>query len=315
MIIESQKDQKTNIVKYIVDKDYDDVQLEKVKGTKLTMRSCKLVIDHDADVYTKDGSLLLRFRKNVLSQEHLQLAYDNLIAFARNKTSTRGATSGTPVGKRYPGINIPIMSNIIGYFDIWSIKQKHMFKVLGCKPPCQVRITSFTMKHPEKWEKVVPLIQEIDKMYKKLTPKHYKKQLKLANDTVYHIKNTSFTTVTTNVNVQTACHVDSGDCKQGFGNLVVIENGRYKGGYTCFPQYGVGVDVRMGDFLAMDVHQVHGNTKIIPIDKDAVRLSLVCYLREDVVNKSKGYTEKDMKRNNEAMDNIYERYKKYHLTI
>lgn len=315
MILESHQDPKTRIITYIVDKNYDDMKLEKTKGTKLKASACKFVIDHDADVYTKEGELLLRFRKNVLPEKNLQLAYENLIAFARIKTRTRGATSGTPVGKRYPGTNIPIMSNIIGYFDVWSIKQKHIFKVLDCKPPCQVRMTTFTMNHPDKWKHVVPLIHDIDKLYKKLTPKHYQKQLKLANQTAYRIQNTSFTTVTTNVNLQTACHVDSGDCKEGFGNLIVIEKGRYKGGYTCFPQFGIGVDVRMGDFLAMDVHRVHGNTKIIPLDKDATRLSLVCYLREGIVQKSMGSTSEDMTKNNRAMADIYERFKKYHLSI
>jgi hypothetical protein len=60
----------------------------------------------------------------------------------------------------------------------------------------------------------------------------------------------------------------------------VIQEGNYEGGFTGFPQYGVAVDVRTGDFLAMDVHEWHSNTKIIPGNKDYSRLSLVCYLRE-----------------------------------
>ena len=44
--------------------------------------------------------------------------------------------------------------------------------------------------------------------------------------------------------------------------LVVLEKGNYKGGCTGFPQFGVCVDVRQGDFLGMDVHEWHCNTKI-----------------------------------------------------
>ena len=66
-------------------------------------------------------------------------------------------------------------------------------------------------------------------------------------------------------------------------NLIVCEKGRYKGGCTGFPQFGVAVDVRHGDFLAMDVHEWHCNTKLIPIDKDYTRLSLVAYLREQMI--------------------------------
>ena len=45
----------------------------------------------------------------------------------------------------------------------------------------------------------------------------------------------------------------------------------------------VAIDVRDGDFLAMDVHEWHCNTKIHPIDKDYTRLSLVAYLREKMI--------------------------------
>jgi hypothetical protein len=53
-------------------------------------------------------------------------------------------------------------------------------------------------------------------------------------------------------------------------------------GYTGFPRYGVCVDVRMGDFLAMEVHDWHCNTPLKGISKDYTRLSVVCYLRENM---------------------------------
>ncbi len=304
------QESKNGVKIYIVDKDYSDEILQKKVGTLLDDSDYKKIIDHNADVYTVEGNLLLRFRKNVLPQKNVDDAYENIIAFAKQKTSTRGATSGTKKGNRNPGTNIPIMSNIIGYFDKWTIGQKHVFKTLGIKPPFKVRVSSFTTNEPEKWEKVIPLIKDIDRMYKTLNPTNHKKQLKLANETAYRIPGTAFTTVTTNVNLQTACHTDSGDYKEGFGNLVVIERGKYKGGYTVFPQYGVGVDVRTGDFLAMDVHQVHGNIKVTPVTEDAIRLSLVSYLREDVHKKSKGTTESHVKRNIATMKKLREKFDK-----
>lgn len=299
-------EEKKGIKIYTVKKDISDEATEGLLGKLLKNKYCKNVIDHNADVYTEDGELLLRFRKNVLPRRNIDDAYDNIIKFAQNSTTTRGTTSATEEGKRNPGTNNPIKSNIIGYFDKWTIGQKYMFKVLNIKPPFKVRVSSFTTKYPEKWEKVIPLIQDIDAMYKKLNPIEHSKQMKVANETAYRIPGTAFTTVTTNVNLQTACHTDSGDFQEGFGNLVVIEKGRYKGGYTVFPQYGVGVDVRTTDFLAMDVHQIHGNTKVIPLTKDATRLSLVSYLREDVYNFSKGTTEAHVKRNISTMKRVVE---------
>jgi len=45
----------------------------------------------------------------------------------------------------------------------------------------------------------------------------------------------------------------------------------------------VAADCRTGDFLAMDVHQVHGNTPKNPKEDDSIRLSLVNYLRQNIV--------------------------------
>jgi hypothetical protein len=147
-------------------------------------------------------------------------------------------------------------------------------------------------------------------MFKKLIPDSYEKQLKRANEKPHlQIPDTSFSTITINRNFRTALHKDAGDFSGGFGNLTVIERGKYHGGYTVFPQFGVGVDVRSGDFLAMDVHQWHSNTNIfetnedkeyndkidkvfndnpevgtIGLDKNYTRLTFVCYLREKISN-------------------------------
>lgn len=127
-------------------------------------------------------------------------------------------------------------------------------------------------------------------------PDHYKRQHRKAKQTYFKIADTAFTTVTTNVNYKTAIHTDRGDDAEGFGNLVVIERGKYTGAETCFPQYGVGVNVRTGDVLFMDVHEWHGNLPIRLENKDAVRLSIVCYLRHRLWEKTRGKTKKFMKR-------------------
>ena len=89
---------------------------------------------------------------------------------------------------------------------------------------------------------------------------------------------------------------------EGFGNLVVIEDDKnphsFKGCYLGFPQYGICVDVRQGDFLAMNVHEWHCNTEFIvsdDIDTSKIkpkllknkwyfnRLSVVLYLRKKML--------------------------------
>jgi len=300
MIIKKEK--KGNITIYYVDKDYDDNKLTNILNKKLKRQQIKNIIDDDADVYTKEGKLLLTFRKNKLKKNNVKDFYDNVINFAQKTTANRGSASGSKSKNVYD--NPKIMTNILGYFDKFSPMQKMLSKKQGKKFPITVRETRFNIDYPEKFKKLVPLIKEIDYYYKKYTPEQYKQQRKKADQIPFKIPGTSFTTITTNVNFQTTVHTDKGDDTDGFGNLVVIEDGKYTGGETCFPQYGIGVDVRTGDVLYMDVHQPHGNLPIILEDKDARRLSIVCYLRKNIWEQSKNKTKKFMIQHNKSIKNL-----------
>jgi hypothetical protein len=300
------KEKKGDITIYYVKKDYPDDKLSKLLNKKLKRSDIKNFIHDDADVYTDDGKLLLRFRKNKLNKENIDNFYDNVIDFALLSTSNRGSASGSKSKNVYD--NPKIMSNIIGYFDKLSPKQKAKIRDSGNKAPnITVRETRFLADYPEKFNKLVPLIKEIDEFYKKLVPEKYTKQKKKANQTPFRIANTSFTTVTTNVNYQTTVHTDKGDDDEGFGNLAVIEHGKYKGGETCFPQYGLGIDIRTGDILYMDVHEPHGNLPIELETTDAKRLSIVCYLRKSIWEQTKGKTKKFMIKHNKTLKKMINR--------
>jgi len=275
---------------YIVKKILTDEETKGKTRAFIKEEDYPVVLKEDADVYTEDGNLLLRFRKGVLSENECTNTFEALKDFAKHSSTDRGIASGSDKGTE-TGKKNPVMSNIIGYFDKWSVSQKSTFKRSGIKAPSQCRLTSFNLKYPEQWKKCLPLIREIDEQYKRLCPKEHANQLKAAKSTPFHIKGTAFSTITTNLNFRTAAHTDSGDWPDGFGNLVVLESGSpYKGSYTGFPQYGCAVDCRQGDFLAMDVHQIHGNSPMIPQDETSMRLSLVSYLREGIVKKCRGAT-------------------------
>jgi len=204
-------------------------------------------------------------------------------------------------------------SNIAGYYDRpdrnmythththTKTKKKQTKKTQTKKtntvPMC--RTTQFTKKNVEKWKNTIPLIKAADKLFKKLVPDRYKIQLHRAKQTPdYQIDHTAYSTITVNYNWRTAAHCDNGDLEEGFGNLIVLEKLKskskvkdtheshsnftksYTGGYLGFPKWGICVDVRQGDFLAMDVHEYHCNT---PIVGDG-RLSVVCYLRKKMLN-------------------------------
>jgi len=275
---------------YNLKKVLTDKQCDALANKKLSRDHIQFIIDHDADVYGEDGNLLLKFRKNKLPPSHVSQFYDNVINFAKLKTSNRGSASGSKT--KNVANNPKIMSNIFGYFDRLSPKQKYVFTKKNTRLPLEVRECRFNVDFPTKYKNAIPLIEDIDKFYQKYTPSYYENQLQKAKQTHFKIPNTVFTTVTTNVNYQTTVHKDKGDDKDGFGNLVVIEHGEYSGGETCFPQYGIGVDVRTNDVLFMDVHQWHANLPIILKNDDAVRLSIVCYLRTNIWEKTKNKSKK-----------------------
>ena len=296
------KEKKGNITIFTVEKEYDDEKMETKMNTLIKADHIKTIIDYDADVFNIEGKLLLRFRKDVLDNKHVDDFYDNIIKFAKNVSGLRGSTSGSKSKTTYS--DKKVMSNIFGYFDSWSPGQKAIFKKRGKTPSVMVRQCRFNMDYPENYKKTIPLIKDIDELYAKLTPEQYKLQRRKANQTFFKIPGTSFTTVTTNVNFQTSIHRDKGDDEEGFGNLAVIEKGEYTGGETCFPQYGLGVDVRSGDILFMDVHQPHANLPMHKKSEDAIRLSIVCYLRKNVWLRSKNKSRRFYESHNRTVKNL-----------
>ena len=195
-------------------------------------------------------------------------------------------------------VNNQVASNPIGYYEAGK-----NFANLPC------RLTHFTRTNFEKYNNGLPFIQCIDKLFKRLIPEAHERQLQRASlKSHLKIPQTCFSTVTINRNFRTAMHRDAGDFREGFGNLTVIERGKYHGGYTIFPQFGVAIDLRNRDFVAMDVHQWHCNTPMYETDEDKAfndtlepafkdnpevgtvgiyekytRISFVCYLREKIV--------------------------------
>ena len=295
MIVKHEK--KGGIDVYYVKKNITDAGMERHKHQFVTPSLIDIIINDDADVYTDDNRLLMKFRKGKLSKDKID---ENMIDFARTTSTSRRLTSGVRTKKHSDSDkkekDIAAMTNIVGYFDSLGPSQKMLLKKHGVKLNPAVRETRFNMLYPDKFKKLIPLIREIDTYYEKNVPDHYKRQHRKAKQTYFKIADTAFTTVTTNVNYKTTIHTDRGDDAEGFGNLVVIERGKYTGGETCFPQYGIGVNVRTGDVLFMDVHEWHGNLPIHLENKDAVRLSIVCYLRHRLWEKTRGKSKKFMKK-------------------
>jgi len=297
-----------------------------------------------------DGTqiLLAKLRVGVLGQKECIAAFRALEPFARKTWNVnRGAAAGQVSLRKLPkyvgevvqkkaggfrlyyrgkdgklrqdNISNRVRSNIIGFYD-----QPDRNKLAGGKkaPKVPCRMTAWTRDHPREWNSaIIPIVQQIDRQFAQLLPDRHQVQLQRATRTPdFQIPGTAFSTMTVNYNYQSANHKDAGDLDEGFGNLIVLERDqcvggdaatRYEGGLLGFPQYGVALDVRQGDFCAVNVHEWHCNTQIVPsigntkitpsvlgsqnnnsqkqsanpVKETWGRMTLVCYLRKGMMDK------------------------------
>lgn len=308
--------------KILSDSEIENYEGEYFDESYYKGRNRYILKDSNIDVYTDDGKLLLKVRRNVIDKKYTDEALHSLLEASKKKHENRGAAAGVldtnkmpnyigkfvKPGKFRTGFYSSISgkksnqftsnlskSNIVGFYDVADRNLK------GKGQPC--RLTAFNRDNPILWKNILPFIRQCNKQFKNLVPDKYliqKKRAELTPD--FTIKNTAYSTITINYSWRTGLHRDIGDLKTGFGNLVVIEDtnnkNTYDGCYLGFPQYGVAVDVRTGDYLAMNVHEWHCNTEFKPKKKTICgkwsdidiknnwyfnRLSMVMYLREKMI--------------------------------
>lgn len=168
----------------------------------------------------------------------------------------------------------PSMSGIAGWYDRYP------------RIPFG-RATSYTRDNFSDFEKAFPFLQSLNRGFKELAPTLWKNQNEAASkiDSRFLVPGTVFTTITVNKNFRTAAHRDAGDLNTGMSNLLVVGDGRYTGGYLVIPEYRVAVNVRPGDMLLINNHElIHGNTPIEKETEESERISLVCYFREGMLD-------------------------------
>ena len=149
------------------------------------------------------------------------------------------------------------------------------------------RATAYTQHSYDKFKLSFPFLQTLDRGFAELLPDRHAAQREAADkiDPAFLVPGTVFTTITVNKTFRTAAHRDAGDFSNGLSNLLVLSNnGNYTGGYLILPEVRIAVNVRPGDLLLVNNHEyIHGNTPIELQDETAERVSLVCYLREKML--------------------------------
>ena len=319
-----------------------DAEFAKHEGEWFTAAGLQ-IFDEDVDVYgishpddvaagKPERKLLAKLRKKAIPKETVQIGWDafRLLAIpSRNRGAAAGPidTKGVYWSRRDPAkidkwsaqyyqvkdgkkvlskmrVNNVVASGVIGYYE----------KTPFLGQPC--RMTGYTRSGLKQFIHGLPFLEAIDNQFKALVPAAHKKQLaEVSKKPMYQIGDTAFSTLTVNSNFRTALHKDAGDYRDGFGNLSVIEWGKYHGGETLFPRFGVGFNIRTGDFVAMDVHEWHTNAPVTTTKDDTEynktlpdirtrdpttgvvgsqelyqRLSFVCYFREKIADCSEKET-------------------------
>jgi hypothetical protein len=319
-----------------------DAEFAKHEGEWFTAAGLQ-IFDEDVDVYgishpddvaagKPERKLLAKLRKKAIPKETVQIGWDafRLLAIpSRNRGAAAGPidTKGVYWSRRDPAkidkwsaqyyqvkdgkkvlskmrVNNVVASGVIGYYE----------KTPFLGQPC--RMTGYTRSGLKQFIHGLPFLEAIDNQFKALVPAAHKKQLaEVSKKPMYQIGDTAFSTLTVNSNFRTALHKDAGDYRDGFGNLSVIEWGKYHGGETLFPRFGVGFNIRTGDFVAMDVHEWHTNAPVTTTKDDTEynktlpdirtrdpttgvvgsqelyqRLSFVCYFREKIAECSEKET-------------------------
>jgi hypothetical protein len=236
-----------------------DAEFAKNEGKFFNVTSDMQVFDEDVDVYAIQTDedvaagaprrkLLAKFRKNVFKPDQVQVGWDafRLLAIpSRNRGaaagpidlkgvywsrrkpvettgwSTRYMQNGKPSKMR---VNNVVASGVIGNYE----------KTPFLGQPC--RMTGYTRRGLKQYLHGIPFLEAIDRKFKELVPEAHRKQLAaVSQKPMYQISDTAFSTLTVNMNFRTAMHKDAGDYGEGFGNLTVLEWGKYHGGETIFP--------------------------------------------------------------------------------
>lgn len=232
-----------------------DDELQAKIGKILTPEDINVLLVNDCVVRKPDGSLLLVYRKGILSEDILAQSYDVLHELRKHESNNRGHASGTPRYKLFKDAKWAYAENrpstIIGSFD--------------SNPPRRYcRLTAWSGKEVTKFSSLFPLFTAIGSQFEANVPDRWANQMSRVRSTHpdWVIPGTPFTTITVNNSYPTGVHTDKGDLDEGFSTLAVLRRGSYEGGWLCFPEFRVGVDLHHGDLLLMDAHEWHGNTML-----------------------------------------------------
>lgn len=199
------------------------------------------------------------------------------------RTDNRGGSSGMKQearkradGSRGQTMETPesVMSGVIGYYDRYP-------RIPFC------RKCSWNQNHETSWKKLAPLFHRVNDVHCEHAPMEWAAQAAAAShvNKDWLIPGTIYSTVTVNKNYRTGYHFDGKNMAGGFSSMLLLREGTITGGYTVFPRYRFAIKMEIGDLALFNGQgEMHGNTAISILTRDAQRCTMVHYFRKGMVN-------------------------------
>lgn len=263
----------------------DEASLAPKIGKILTKNDVDIVLNGPCRLLKPDGSPLCVYLPGAISEELREATVPTLQMLKGSYTNNRGMASG---GERISGPSNRSYARQVDSAIVGS------WEATGPKQFC--RLTAWTGREMDNYRALFPLFGRIAELLGEHVPDRYAAQVEQARQTnpAWLVQGTPFTTITINNTYPTGVHTDKGDLDAGFSTLAVFRTGEFEGGWLCFPEYKVGVDLRDRDVILMDAHEWHGNTQFSPEperkpngaligDPGFERISVVCYYRTNMV--------------------------------
>lgn len=268
--------------------------LSRLEALELVKRRKRLTPDDVDQIVTEseiglkpDGKPLYAFVKNPISYDCCNAAYILALSGANRRVigGVRAAAAGAFMeprlradgsrGKRY---EVPDLPHLEGADEgVWGTLVKP-----------DSHLTSFTVANWERRDEILPLATRVDELYRELLPEQWTIQAAAARliDPRFIIAPTVFSTITLNKDFPTSPHTDKANLRAGFGALVVLTGGTFRGCEFAFPRYRLALRPMMQDLLLFDSQEIHGNLPLEGKSGDFARISLVFYLIESLLWKS-----------------------------
>lgn len=273
-----------------------------------------ITITDDAVGYKENGDILFIFKKNVIPEEDRKNYLKIIRSLSKTKSKNRGSAAGYCDVQKFPKDAVSLCNpkgeplkneKIVSTYYIkenGEMAKRCQSNMVRCGVagyfdavagyPC--RMVGWSSNNINKHNGLIPLCNTISNHFKSVAPEVWEYQKSKCHNS-YNMGDSCFSTLTLNYDFRTAAHKDKGDLENSLSTLTILEDeeDNYEGFYTGLPEYKIMFDIRDGDTLIFDAHEVHCNTDYkvnsdkLPIDdltgnNFAGRVSIVAYLRNRI---------------------------------